>query len=208
MRFRTPKCNRAVAPLHQHHLQSRPGPLLSHAQGRRAALLTPCILALLQAPAAIAFEAPPPGYSRFDDKLEGYTFLYPEDWIGVTTSGNDIFKRNPRVPDENVFVVASSPSSSKFSSVDELGTPDTASSRMQQQFLKEYMSTRIGVKRQVDPIFARSRAGAAAFPYPQGLLHSMPGPVWSPDLLQAVRPASGHFVCACAARMLKRLAAR
>lgn len=163
MQFRSIECRRIAAIVcHQTGCRRKPRRQLAcDANGRRAAVLTPCIAALLLTPAAVAFEAPPAGYSRFDDKLEGYSFLYPEDWPGVTTSGNDVFKRNPRVPDENVFVVASSPSSSRFSSVEDLGTPDTASERMQQQFLKEYMSTRIGVKREVEPMFARSRTGVA-----------------------------------------------
>lgn len=47
------------------------------------------------------------------DKLDGYSFLYPEDWIAVTSSGNDIFLRNQRSTDENLFVDMSSPSSSR-----------------------------------------------------------------------------------------------
>lgn len=47
------------------------------------------------------------------DKLDGYTFIYPEDWLAVTSSGNDIFLRNQRSTDENLFVDMSSPSSSR-----------------------------------------------------------------------------------------------
>lgn len=41
----------------------------------------------------------------------------------VTSSGNDIFLRNPRNIDENLFVDMSSPSSSRYESVIDLGTP-------------------------------------------------------------------------------------
>ena len=46
-------------------------------------------------PAAAAFTPPPPGYRLQNDKLDGYSFVYPEPWIMVTSSGNDIFYRNP-----------------------------------------------------------------------------------------------------------------
>ena len=45
------------------------------------------------------------------------------------TSGNDIFFRNPFNVDENLFVDVSSPSSSKYESVEDLGTPDQAAQR-------------------------------------------------------------------------------
>lgn len=41
----------------------------------------------------------------------------------MTSSGNDIFLRNPRNIDENLFVDMSSPSSSRYESVIDLGTP-------------------------------------------------------------------------------------
>jgi PsbP len=112
--------------------------------------------------AAQALEATPPGFYRVLDKLDGYTFLYPDSWVGVTTSGNEVFKRNPRVADENAFVVISSPSSSKFSSVADIGTPEDASKRLQAQYLKEFMSTRLGVRREVQPLYATSRTGTSA----------------------------------------------
>lgn len=62
---------------------------------------------------ALAFSQPPPGLRRQNDKLDGYSFLYPESWLPVTSSGNDIFFRNPRNIDENVFVDITSPSSSR-----------------------------------------------------------------------------------------------
>ncbi len=44
---------------------------------------------------AAAFTQPPEGFSLHLDKLDGYQFFYPELWTGVTSSGNDIFLRNP-----------------------------------------------------------------------------------------------------------------
>lgn len=96
------------------------------AQDRRGALLRGAGLALLAAGAptlldggmlspypAAAFTPPPPGYRAVNDKLDGYRFFYPDSWIAVTSSGNDIFLRNPRNIDENIFVDLSSPSSSR-----------------------------------------------------------------------------------------------
>lgn len=122
--------------------------------------------ALSLAPAN-AFEEAPAGFYRHTDRLDGYTFAYPDTWIVVTTSGNDVFYRNSRVADENVFVDISSPSSSKYSSVQDLGTPDKAANRLQKQFLTELMSTRLGVKREIEPVFSQARTGV---PKPSSLL--------------------------------------
>lgn len=108
---------------------------------------------------ALAFEPPPPGYRRHEDKLDGYSFLYPSDWIPVTTSGNDVFYRNPLNAEENVFVDISSPSSSKYSSIEDIGTPEQAAEKTLEQYLEEFMSTRLGVKRTAEIEKASSRVG-------------------------------------------------
>jgi hypothetical protein len=46
-------------------------------------------------------------------RLDGYSFIYPEQWAAVTSSGNDIFLRNPFNVEQNLFVDISSPSSSR-----------------------------------------------------------------------------------------------
>lgn len=46
-------------------------------------------------------------------RLDGYSFAYPEQWAAVTSSGNDIFLRNPFNVEQNLFVDISSPSSSR-----------------------------------------------------------------------------------------------
>lgn len=105
----------------------------------------------------------PAGFRFHQDKLDGYSFIYPDNWIPVTTSGNDVFFRNPRqvhtsrqlhtarpviklhlgpvgLPslhhwlrsvdllcrnvNENVFVNISSPSSSRYTAVSDIGSPD------------------------------------------------------------------------------------
>jgi hypothetical protein len=45
------------------------------------------------------------------------------------SSGNDIFYRNPYNVNENLFVDVSSPSSSNFASVEDLGSPEAAAKR-------------------------------------------------------------------------------
>ena len=45
------------------------------------------------------------------------------------TSGNDVFYRNPFNLEENLFVDVSSPSSSKYEAVGDLGSPEDAAQR-------------------------------------------------------------------------------
>jgi hypothetical protein len=47
-------------------------------------------------------------------RLDGYSFVYPDQWAPVTSSGNDIFLRNPFNVDQNLFVDITSPSSSRW----------------------------------------------------------------------------------------------
>jgi len=108
---------------------------------------------------ASAFTPPPPGLRFHEDKLDGYSFLYPDSWLPVTSSGNDVFYRNPFIVDENLFVDVSSPSSSKYDSVEDLGTPDEAAKRTLEQYLEEFMSTRLGVRRTGEVISASLRTG-------------------------------------------------
>eukprot|EP00197_Chlamydomonas_leiostraca_P014695 CAMPEP_0202867810 /NCGR_PEP_ID=MMETSP1391-20130828/9638_1 /ASSEMBLY_ACC=CAM_ASM_000867 /TAXON_ID=1034604 /ORGANISM="Chlamydomonas leiostraca, Strain SAG 11-49" /LENGTH=283 /DNA_ID=CAMNT_0049547881 /DNA_START=171 /DNA_END=1024 /DNA_ORIENTATION=+ len=114
----------------------------------------------LPQPAQAAFTPPPQGFRAIVDKLDGYTFVYPERWLAVTSSGNDCFLRNPLNIDENVFVDISSPSSSRFNSVTDLGTPEQTAERILEQYLnKEFMSTRIGIKREGSVLGASQREG-------------------------------------------------
>jgi hypothetical protein len=100
---------------------------------------------LIASQPALAAPAPPQGYRLLVDKLDGYSFLYPELWTSVTSSGNDVFLRNPFNLEENMFVDISSPSSSRYESVADLGTPQEAAAALLDTYLnKEFMSTRIG----------------------------------------------------------------
>ena len=60
---------------------------------------------------------------------------------------------------ENLFVSISSPSSSKYESVDDLKSPEKAAERTKKQYLRELLSTRLGVKRTTDIISAGERIG-------------------------------------------------
>eukprot|EP00887_Chlorella_sp_A99_P006132 scaffold22.g6132.t1 len=199
-----PSCTRVVAggatalqaaarPQQPHpQSQQRRQPEQQLALPRRALLAgvpAAALAALLGAaqPAAATFVEPPPGYRFHEDKLDGYSFFYPEDWEPVTTSGNDVFYRNPFNIEENLFVDISSPSSSKFASVEDLGSPAAAAARTRDQarrtrgagaaalgisfcpmhvphaclqYLEEFMSTRLGVKRTAEVVSAAVRAGA------------------------------------------------
>ena len=111
---------------------------------------------------ACAFERPPPGYKPFNDTIDGYKLLRPDDWIEVKGSGNDVFFRNPASAEENMFVSISSPSSTKFDSPRDLGPPRVAAQKVLDQTLAEFMSTRIGVRREARVVAAAERVGADA----------------------------------------------
>jgi hypothetical protein len=89
--------------------------------------------------------------------LDGYAFSYPEGWIEVRGSGADIFFRDPVNLDENVSVEMSSPSSSRYKGVDDLGSPADAAQKVLKQYLTEFMSTRIGVRRDSKILSSASR---------------------------------------------------
>lgn len=109
----------------------------------------------------LAFTLPPPGFRVHTDRLDGYSFVYPSDWTPVTSSGNDIFLRNPFDLDENLFVDISSPSSSRYLEISDLGRPEEAAKQLLDQYLnKEFMSTRLGVRREGSILSATSRAGS------------------------------------------------
>ena len=106
-----------------------------------------------------AFTRPPPGFRPFNDTIDGYKLFRPEDWIEVKGSGNDVFFRNPSSVEENMFVSISSPSSTKFVNPRDLGTPDEAAKKILAQYLNEFMSSRIGVRRESTIVSASERTG-------------------------------------------------
>lgn len=97
------------------------------------------------------------GFREYIDVFDGYQFKYPQNWIQVRGAGADIFFRDPYVLDENVSVELSSPSSSKYKSVEDLGPPEEAAKKVLKQYLTEFMSTRLGVRRESNILSTSSR---------------------------------------------------
>ncbi|KAK8951687.1 hypothetical protein KSP39_PZI004153 [Platanthera zijinensis] len=87
-------------------------------------------------------------FKEYIDIFDGYSLLYPRNWIQVRGAGADIFFRDPFVLDENLSIELSSPSSSRYKSVEDLGPPDIAAGKVLKQYLMEFMSTRLGVRRE------------------------------------------------------------
>jgi hypothetical protein len=96
-------------------------------------------------------------FREYIDTFDGYSFLYPKNWIQVRGSGADIFFRDPFVLDENMSVEMPSPSSSKYATVEDLGPPEKAAERVLKQCLTEFMSTRLGVRRESNVLTASSK---------------------------------------------------
>uniref|UniRef100_A0A7S1JAB8 PsbP C-terminal domain-containing protein n=1 Tax=Eutreptiella gymnastica TaxID=73025 RepID=A0A7S1JAB8_9EUGL len=126
-----------------------------------ALLITGALAMLLASPEAQArLPNPPPGYARFRSvRRDGYDFLIPETWIKVAGAGDTVLFRNPLELDENLFMDISSPSASKYESLADLGSPQDAAKRFRDEILLEFMSTRIGVKREAQVVRAEERIG-------------------------------------------------
>lgn len=97
------------------------------------------------------------GFREYVDAFDGYSFRYPSNWIQVRGAGADIFFRDPYVLDENISVEVSSPSSSRYKSVEDLGPPQEAGKKVLKQYLTEFMSTRLGVRRESNILSTSSR---------------------------------------------------
>ncbi|KAG2694596.1 hypothetical protein I3760_08G153200 [Carya illinoinensis] len=104
-----------------------------------------------------AFAQPSVGLREYIDTFDGYAFKYPQNWIQVRGAGADIFFRDPYVLDENISVELSSPSSSRYKSVEDLGPPQEAGQKVLKQYLTEFMSTRLGVRRESNILSTSSR---------------------------------------------------
>jgi len=121
-----------------------------------AALVASASVCALPTPSR-AFTRPPAGFTRYNDAIDGYAFDRPSEWIEVKGSGNDVFFRDPAEVETNCFVSVSSPSSSTYASVEDLGTPEDAGKRVLDQYLSELMSTRLGVRRESEIVRAEKR---------------------------------------------------
>ncbi|KAE8678651.1 PsbP domain-containing protein 1 [Hibiscus syriacus] len=97
------------------------------------------------------------GFREYIDTFDGYSLKYPQNWIQVRGAGADIFFRDPYVLDENLSVELSSPSSSRYKTVEDLGPPEEAGNKVLKQYLTEFMSTRLGVRRESNVLSISSR---------------------------------------------------
>ncbi|PKA48914.1 PsbP domain-containing protein 1, chloroplastic [Apostasia shenzhenica] len=97
------------------------------------------------------------GFKEYIDVFDGYSLLYPKNWIQVRGAGADIFFRDPFVLDENLSIELSSPSSSRYKTVEDLGPPQAAGEKVLKQYLIELMSTRLGVRRESSILSTSSR---------------------------------------------------
>ena len=104
-----------------------------------------------------AFAQQSVGLREYIDTFDGYSLKYPQNWIQVRGAGADIFFRDPYVLDENISVELSSPSSSRYKSVEDLGPPEEAAKKVLKQYLTEFMSTRLGVRRESNILSASSK---------------------------------------------------
>ncbi|XP_030461473.2 psbP domain-containing protein 1, chloroplastic isoform X3 [Syzygium oleosum] len=121
-----------------------------------ALILSSCIFSQIGL-GDIAFAEPSVGLREYIDTFDGYSFKYPQNWLQVRGAGADIFFRDPYVLDENLSVEFSSPSSSRYKSVEDLGPPEEAGKKVLKQYLTEFMSTRLGVRRESNIISTSSR---------------------------------------------------
>nr|XP_011466192.1 PREDICTED: psbP domain-containing protein 1, chloroplastic isoform X2 [Fragaria vesca subsp. vesca]XP_011466193.1 PREDICTED: psbP domain-containing protein 1, chloroplastic isoform X2 [Fragaria vesca subsp. vesca] len=121
-----------------------------------ALILSGCIFSQVswQSP---AFAVQSVALREYVDSFDGYSFKYPKNWIQVKGAGADIFFRDPYILDENLAVDLSSPSSSNYKSVEDLGPPEVAGKQVLRQYLTEFMSTRLGVKREGKVLSTSSR---------------------------------------------------
>ncbi|KAL8239624.1 hypothetical protein R6Q59_016191 [Mikania micrantha] len=124
-------------------------------RGVMALIFSSCIFSKFEGNIAFAQQAV--DFREFIDTFDGYSFNYPKNWIQVRGANADIFFRDPFVLDENLSVEVSSPSSSKYKSVEDLGPPEEAGKAVLRQYLTEFMSTRLGVRRESSILSTASR---------------------------------------------------
>ncbi|XP_008801750.2 psbP domain-containing protein 1, chloroplastic isoform X2 [Phoenix dactylifera] len=142
------------SPGHQSRLNSAPD--IVPRRNIVASMLSSLIFSKLGSP-DVTLAEPSVCFREYIDTFDGYTFLYPQNWIQVRGAGADIFFRDPFVLDENLSVELSSPSSSRYKSVEDLGPPQLAAEKVLKQYLTEFMSTRLGVRRESNILSALSR---------------------------------------------------
>ncbi|KAK1699514.1 hypothetical protein QYE76_016211 [Lolium multiflorum] len=141
-------------------------PSQSSAIGVSAEVLRRNVLSTLLSTSAVLFFGPNRiiladttggAFREYIDTFDGYSFLYPKGWIQVRGAGADIFFRDPVLLDVNMSVDISSPSSSNYKTVEDLGPPENAAKGVLKQYLTEFMSTRLGVRRESNVLSASSK---------------------------------------------------
>merc|ERR1712224_192159 len=105
------------------------------------------------------------GYELYVDRTYGYSLLRPKSWNLSRTSENAVFYRNPNNLNENLSVIVSSPSLSKLASVGDIGEPREVAETYIENYLREFTSTRIGVKKETQLISAYSRINSVGEEY-------------------------------------------
>ncbi|GAB5355898.1 hypothetical protein AAMO2058_000244400 [Amorphochlora amoebiformis] len=106
---------------------------------------------------SFAFDSVPAGYARVQSKLDGYRYAVPDTWLLSKTSGNLGAYENPLDYQQNIFIAVSGVT--KFDSPTDIGTPQEVAKDVERRLLNEFMSTRIGVRRDSDIISAKERTG-------------------------------------------------
>ncbi|CAH2079036.1 unnamed protein product, partial [Thlaspi arvense] len=164
--YQSPKLAKPVSPVTKNSLTDATQYIIltpflkACAVGRRSMMMSGLLMSGLMVSEAnlptSAF-ALTPVFREYIDTFDGYSFKYPQNWIQVRGAGADIFFRDPIVLDENLSVEFSSPSSSKYKSLEDLGSPEEAGKRVLRQYLTEFMSTRLGVRREGNILTTSSR---------------------------------------------------
>merc|ERR1712048_216994 len=98
-------------------------------------------------------------FSVYKNEVEKFRFLYPCSWTRVATSGTAVFYRNPDNFNESLFVEVSAPLFGEYVDIKGIGNPQEAAEKYLGLILQEFMSTRLGIRREAQVISALSRRG-------------------------------------------------
>ena len=101
---------------------------------------------------------------KYEDQYDSYSLVIPPNWTRVTTAGAELQYRNILNVEQNLFVTLSSKSFSKFASLGEdFGTPLECAETWRQKYLGEFVSTRLGIKRDARVVAASKRTNSNDF---------------------------------------------
>jgi len=106
----------------------------------------------------------PKNWIKYEDQYDSYSLVIPPNWTRVTTAGAELQYRNILNVEQNLFVTLSSKSFSKFASLGEdFGTPLECAETWRQKYLGEFVSTRLGIKRDARVVAASKRTNSNDF---------------------------------------------